>query len=55
MLRTVTRARDALRALTLQQHGVDGRAIYLYGEVRPVLLLEPPGFHPGVDPSLTPG
>ena len=26
------RARDALRALTVEQHGVDGSKIYLYGE-----------------------
>lgn len=32
MVRTMRRAQEALRALTPEQHGVDGRAIYLYGE-----------------------
>jgi pullulanase len=32
MLSVVERARDALRALTVEQHGVDGSKIYLYGE-----------------------
>jgi pullulanase/glycogen debranching enzyme len=32
MLSVMERARDALRALTVEQHGVDGSKIYLYGE-----------------------
>jgi pullulanase-type alpha-1,6-glucosidase len=32
MRRNMERARDALRALTVEEHGVDGEAIYLYGE-----------------------
>lgn len=32
MVSVMERARDALRALTVQQHGVDGSKIYLYGE-----------------------
>lgn len=32
MVRTMRRAQEALRALTLDADGVDGAAIYLYGE-----------------------
>ena len=32
MLETMREARAALDALTVEQHGVDGRAVYLYGE-----------------------
>ncbi len=32
MKRNMEAARDALRALTLDEHGVDGSSIYLYGE-----------------------
>jgi len=32
MLSTMTRAREALRSLTLEKDGVDGRSLYLYGE-----------------------
>lgn len=32
MVSTMEKARDALRALTLEQHGVDGSSMLLYGE-----------------------
>ena len=32
MVESMERARAALDALTVQEHGVDGKAIYLYGE-----------------------
>lgn len=32
MKRTILRARSALDSLTVEQHGVDGRKIYMYGE-----------------------
>ncbi len=32
MVSTMEKARDALRALTLEQHGVDGSKLVLYGE-----------------------
>ena len=32
MMRTMNKVREALAALTLEQHGVDGSKIYLYGE-----------------------
>jgi pullulanase/glycogen debranching enzyme len=32
LLRTLKKMRARLDALTLEQHGVDGKAIYIYGE-----------------------
>jgi pullulanase-type alpha-1,6-glucosidase len=32
MKRNMEKARDALRSLTVEEHGVDGESIYLYGE-----------------------
>lgn len=32
MLSSMQKAQTALHALTLEEHGVDGKSIYLYGE-----------------------
>lgn len=32
MLRTMQKIQAALGQLTLEQHGIDGRSVYIYGE-----------------------